>query len=88
LELLEATPEGRLSREELEVQLVECEGYVAHNVLRAVRSLARTYRVSFVDRRFKALSIVALPEELKPFSNDQVGELLKLLKNGPETAGY
>jgi hypothetical protein len=88
LELLEATPAGRLSREELEAQLVEGEGYVAHNVLRAVRSLARTYRVSFADRRFKAISIVALPEELKPFSDDQVGELLKLLNSGPETAGY
>ena len=62
LQLLEATPEGRLSREELEVHLV--------------------------DRRFKAISIVALPEERKPFSDDQVSALLKLLKNGPETAGY
>ena len=88
MELLEATPAGRLSREELEAQLVECEGYVAHNVLRAVRSLARTYRVSFVDRRFKAISIVALPEERKPFSDDQVSALLKLLNSGPETAGY
>jgi hypothetical protein len=81
LELLEATPTGRLSREELETQLVEREGYVAHNVLRAVRALARTYRVSFVDRRFKAISFVALPEESEPMSDDQVFELLRRLED-------
>ena len=81
MELLEEAPERRLSRVELERELVEREGYRSDNVLRCLRALRRMYLVGFMDRRFKATSSVALPEKPKQLGDHEVFELLKRLED-------
>lgn len=77
LELLEATPERRLNRKDLERVLVEDEGFDASNVLRAVKGLARRHRVGFTDLRRKADSTVSLPRKVQPLTNDELADLLR-----------
>lgn len=76
LELLEAAPDRRLNREQLELVLVEGEGHYASNVLRAIRGLARKHHVGFTDRRRKEDSLVSLPREVEWFTEDEVFLLL------------
>lgn len=80
LTLLEEAPERRLSRAELEKELVEREGYRSDNVLRALRSLAARYLISFVERRFKASSFAARPPPAEPLSDEEVFRLLRQLE--------
>ncbi len=76
LERLEATPERKRNRVELDRVLVDEEGFDESNVLRAIRGLAREHRVAFEDRRRKEDSIVALPPEVEPLPEAKVMELL------------
>ena len=80
LTLLKEAPERRLSRVELEQELVEREGYRSDNVLRSVRALRGRYLISFTERRFKASSFAALPAEVEPMSDEEVFRLLKGLR--------
>jgi hypothetical protein len=76
LELLEQSPERRMSRKELDVVLVGIEGFEASNVLRAIKGLARKYHVGFQDRPHKKDSVVSLPRKVSVFTEEELSELL------------
>ncbi len=82
LELLEAAPERRLNREDLDAVLVEIEGFSPSNVLRAIRGLVRIRRIGFADRRHKKDSIASLPHEVRQLPDDEIYRLLS--ENGGE----
>lgn len=76
LELLEQSPERKMSREELEGVLVGIEGFDSSNVLRAIKGLARKHRVGFTDRPHKKDSLVSLPREVSIITDEELFELL------------
>ena len=76
LELLEQSPERRMSREELDGVLVGTEGFDPPNVLRAIKGLARKHRVGFEDRRHKSESMVSLPREVRHIPEKDLFEML------------
>lgn len=76
VELLEGSPERRLSRVELDAVLVEAEAYDPSNVLRAIRGLARDGLVIFRDERHKTTSFVRLPPKIEPVPENVVYQLL------------
>ena len=76
LELLEQSPERKMSRKHLDEVLVELEGFDPSNVLRAVRSLARQRLVIFEDGHTKENSFVRLPPKIEPIPESWVFEML------------
>ena len=82
LELLEQSPERRMSREELEDVLVGIEGFDPSNVLRAIKGLARKRLVGFRDRRHKKDSVVSLPRKVSIFPEEKLTELLAEIGGG------
>lgn len=76
LELLEQSPERKRSREQIDLVLVEVEGFDPSNTLRAIRGLARKHHVGFTDRRHKKDSVVSLPREVRHFTDDEIYRLL------------
>jgi hypothetical protein len=76
LEILEQAPERKRNREELDNVLVEIEGFDPSNVLRAIKGLARKHRVGFTDRAHKKDSVVSLPRQVGPITDDELSELL------------
>ena len=76
VELLEATPELKRSRQELDEVLVNGEGFDPSNVLRAIKGLARKHLVAFTDRRRKKESMVALPRKVEHITDDKLFDLL------------
>lgn len=66
-----------LTRRQLEDRLCP-EGYRSDNVLRAVRTLARMYKVSYVERRFPEDSTVHLPIPVEnPIPEEEIYALLE-----------
>jgi hypothetical protein len=82
LELLEQSPERRMSRKELDVVLVGIEGFDPSNVLRAIKGLARKHRVGFDDRRHKKDSVVSLPRKVSVITDEELFELLAQAAGG------
>jgi len=77
VQLLEARPDHRLSRAELETVLVKGdEGFYSSNVLRSIRALAREHRVSFRDARHKADAVVSLPRKVQAVPESTLDALL------------
>ncbi len=76
LELLEQCPERKRNREDLDEVLVQAEGYDPSNVLRAIKGLARKHRVGFTERPHKKDSVVSLPRQVGPITDDELSEVL------------
>ena len=76
LELLEQSPERKRNREDLDEVLVQAEGYDPSNVLRAIKGLARKHRVGFTERPHKKDSVVSLPRQVGPITDDELSEVL------------
>jgi hypothetical protein len=76
LELLEAQPDRRLNRHEIDAVLVVEEGHDPSNVRRALRGLRRTRRVGLYEGRSLDDSLVTLPSPPMPMSDDEVFALL------------
>lgn len=76
LELLEAAPDRRLNREQLDRVLVDAEGFDPSNTLRAIRGLARERRAGFTDQRHKKDSIVCLPRKVTYLTEEEIFRLL------------
>lgn len=78
---LEKNPQRSVSRRELEEVLAGKKGHTTSNVLRAVRSLEKMYRISLQDKFDKDLALVSLPRTEGRLSEDYV---LALLREGGE----
>jgi hypothetical protein len=74
---LEKNPQRSVSRRELEEVLVGKKGHTTSNVLRAVRSLEKMYKVSLQDKFDKDLALVSLPRTEERLSEDYVFSLLR-----------
>lgn len=79
LALLEAAPEGELTRRQIEDALTP-KGFLRSNILRSTRALVRERRVILQEGRSLDASIVWLPPPPTPVSEAKVAELLALLK--------
>ena len=82
LELLDAAPERKMSREQLDEVLVETEGSDACNVLRSIKGLARKHLVAFADRRRKKDSMVCLPRKVARVTDAELADLLAQIGGG------
>lgn len=71
LKLLNNAPDHRLSRAEVEAELVEGP-FDSSNTLRAIRGLVREGCVIFDDRHDKADAVVSLPPEPRLLSDAEV----------------
>jgi hypothetical protein len=76
MELLEAAPERKMNREQLDQALVETGEFDASNLRRAILGLARKHRVGVADRRHKKDSVVTLPSEVRRITEDDLFDLL------------
>jgi hypothetical protein len=76
VKLLEAQPDRRLNRREIDAVLVGEEGHDSSNVRRALRGLRRTRRVGLYERRSLDDSLVSLPSPPRPVSDEEVFALL------------
>jgi hypothetical protein len=76
LELLELSPERKMSRKHLDEILVEIEGFHESNVLRSINSLARRRYVIFEDGHRKNDSFVWLPPMREPIPESWVFDVL------------
>jgi hypothetical protein len=76
LELLEQSPERKLSRKHLDEVLVGLEGFDESNVLRSIKSLARRRYVIFEDAHRKENSFVRLLPKREPISESWIFEVL------------
>jgi hypothetical protein len=76
LDLLDQSPERKMSRKHLDEVLVGLEGFDQSNLLRAVRSLARHGDVVFKDGHRKEDSFVRLPPKREPIPESWVFEVL------------
>ena len=74
--ILERAPEREMSRKDLDDVLI-AEGFFPQNTLRAVKALARRHHVYLKDRPRRKDSVVRLPREVRVFSDDEIGEILK-----------
>jgi hypothetical protein len=78
VEIVEGTPERKMSRKDLDDVLV-AEGYYPQNTLRAIRSLERKYLVSLKEGPSREDSVVCLPQEVRVFNEEEIAEILKEL---------
>ena len=76
VKLLEAQPDRRLSRRDIDAVLVEEDGHDPSNVRRALRGLRRVRRVGLDEGRSLDDSLVSLPSPPRPVSDDEVFALL------------
>jgi hypothetical protein len=76
LELLEQSPERKLSRKHLDEVLVGLEGFDESNVLRSIKSLARRRYVIFEDGHRKENSYVRLLPKIEPMPESWIFEVL------------
>jgi hypothetical protein len=76
VKLLEAQPDRRLNRREIDAVLVGEEGHDPSNVRRALRGLRRTRRVGLYEGWSLDDSLVTLPSPPRPMSDDEVFALL------------
>ncbi len=80
VDLLEAQPDRRLSRRNIDAVLVDGDGHHPSNVLRAIRALRRTRRVGLREGKSLDDSFVSLPSPPRPVSDDEVFALLAKVK--------
>ena len=80
LALLEAAPEGELTRRQIQDVLTR-KGFSRSNVMRSTRALVRTRLVILHEGRTLDQSIVRLPPPPALVSNAKIGEMLALLNS-------
>jgi hypothetical protein len=80
LKLLDKAPGHRLSRAEIEAELVEGP-FDSSNTLRAIRGLVRQGRAIFNDRADKSESFVSFPPEVPALDEDEVFALINQSMN-------
>lgn len=76
LDRLKISEAGAMNLDEL-VKALEARGFLAQNILRAVRALRRVYVVGVSERGpGRAQTIVSLPQPIEPLSNEELGRIL------------
>ncbi len=92
VEVLWASPEGRITRRELQDALTP-EGFEASNILRSLRSLHRQHVVYLDEKRTSEKSALdaskvylLLRETPEPVSDEKIGEILKELTGSSSSA--
>ncbi len=69
--------DGPLTRRDLENRLCQQEGFRSDNVLRAIRGLARSGRVEYMERRFPSNCLIRPPKPFVPFTDAEIGAMLE-----------
>ena len=67
--------DGPLTRRDLENRLCQ-EGFRPDNILRAIRGLARSGQVEYLERRFASNCLIRPPKPFVPFTDEEIAAML------------